>query len=808
MQILLQDIRYGFRRFRKDPAFMAVTILTLALGIGATSAIFSVVNGVLLRPLPFPHSDRVVLLMEHTKSFPRFSVSYQNFVDWRAQAQSFESVGAVRNAIVTLSGAGEPERLPAQMATANLFGTLGVNVTEGRTFSAEEDRAGGQNVVLISDSLWQRRFGGTKDVIGRSLTLDDKPYTIIGVLPRNYQVLLQIPDVVLPFEPWAKTLPDDRAWHPGISPIARLKPGVTLEQARTEMTVIARALETQYPIYNTGTGAFVNPIQDQMVENARPALLVLMAAVGLVLLIACTNVANLLLVNSAGRRQEFAVRRSIGASRFRIFRQLLTESILLSLASAALGLLLAWAAVPAMVGLAGSSLPFGNRVSIDWTVLVFTITVAVISGMLFGLAPLRYVIRMGVPEALNEATKSGTTRGMSKMRAALVVTQVAVAVLLLVGAGLLLHSFERLLAVAPGFTPDHVLLADIPLSPNSHGKPNERVDFYERVLQQTATLPGVRTAGASSLAPVSGTGSAIYFNVRGHPPKNNQYAIGNYRAVSTNYFAALHIPLQQGRVFEDTDRENHPAVVIINSTMARTFFPNQSALGQYMQIGGLPDDEVPWMEIVGVTGDVKQSLNSEAPAEFYIPYRQSDSLFPVQFMSLILRTESNPLALANSVRRMLNQIDPNQPVVKMRTLEDHIFDSISEPRFRTVLPSLFAGIALTLAGIGIFSVMAYTVTQQTREIGVRVALGASRNQIFGLTLGYMLRLTLIGLVVGVAAALVLTRYVSAFLFQVPSYDLITLTGTALVIVLVAIAASYLPARRATGIDPAKALRQN
>ena len=390
----------------------------------------------------------------------------------------------------------------------------------------------------------------------------------------------------------------------------------------------------------------------------------------------------------------------------------------------------------------------------------------------------------------------------------LVVTQVAVAVLLLVGAGLLLHSFERLIAVAPGFTPDHILIVDLPLSPNSRNKPNERIDFYERVLQQTATLPGVRTAGASSLAPVSGTGSAIYFNIRGRPPKNNQYSIANYRAVSTNYFAALHIPLQQGRLFQETDRENHPAVVIINSTLARTFFPSQSPLGQYMQIGGLPDDEVPWMEIVGVVGDVKQALGSDARAEFYIPYRQSDNLFPVQFMSLIVRAESNPLALANSVQRLVHQIDPNQPVTKIRTMEDHIADSVSEPRFRTVLLTLFAGIALALAGIGIFSVMAYTVAQRTREIGVRLALGASRGQIFSLTLDYTLRLTVIGLVLGMAAAFLLTRYVAAFLFQVQSCDLVTLTGTAIVIVLVAIAASYVPARRATGIDPARALRQN
>ena len=808
MQTFLQDIRFAIRRFRNDPAFIAVTIVTLALGIGATSAIFSVVNGVLLRPLPFPDSDRVMLLMEQTKQFPRFSVSYQNFVDWRAQAQSYESVAAVRNTVVTLSGIGDPERLPAQMATGNLFSTLGINVNLGRTFTPEEDKAGGQNVTLISYSLWRRRFSGTQDVIGRSITLDDKAYTIIGVLPQDYQVLLQIPDVVLPFEPWAKTLPDDRAWHPGISPIARLKPGVSLEQARSELTGIAQALEKQYPIYNTGTGAFVNPIQDQMVENARPALLVLMGAVALVLLIACTNVANLLLANSAGRQQEFAVRRAMGASRFRIFRQLLTESVLLSLSSALLGLLLAWVAVPFLLRLAGSTLPFGNRVSIDWSVFLFTIAVSVLSAMLFGSAPLRFVIRLRVKETLTDATKSGSTRGTSKMRAGLVVTQVAMAVLLLVGAGLLLHSFERLTAVAPGFIPDHILIADIPLSPNSHDKPNERIDFYEHVLQQTAILPGVRSAGAASFVPVSGTGSALYFNIRGRPPKNNQYSVGNFRVVSPNYFSALHIPLQQGRLFQDIDREDHPMVVIVNSTFARTFFPNQSPVGQIMEVGGLPDDDVPWMEIVGVVGDVKQTLSGDAPAEFYIPYRQSDKIFPVQFMSLIVRTESNPQALANSLMRLVHQIDPNQPVTRIRTMEDHIADSVSEPRFRTVLFTLFAGIALALAGIGIFSVMAYTVTQRTREIGVRVAMGASRNQIFGLTLGYTLRLTAIGIVIGMAAAFVFTRYVAGFLFQVPSYDLLTLGGAAIVIILVAIAASYLPARRATGIDPAKALRQN
>ncbi|HZD06964.1 MAG TPA: ABC transporter permease, partial [Candidatus Limnocylindrales bacterium] len=406
--------------------------------------------------------------MEKTKLIPRFTVSYPNFVDWRNQAQSFESVAAVRNTVVTLNGVAEPERVPAQMATANLFDTLKISVSEGRSFTTAEDSAAGAGVVLISNGLWKRRFGGAQNAIGQPLTLDDKPYTIIGVLPADYQVLLQVPDVVLPFEPWAKTLPNDRAWHPGIVPVARLKPNVSLEQARSEMTLIAQRLEKEYPKYDTGTGAFVNPIQAQIVENVRPALLVLMGAVGFVLLIACTNAANLLLARSTGRQREIAVRSAIGASRARIVRQLLTESVLLSVISAILGLLLAWAAIPGLIRLAGSSLPLGSRVSIDWPVLIFTMVVALLAGILFGLAPAKHTLRLDVREALNETERGGASRGISSMRAVLVVAEVAVAALLLVGAGLLLHSFEQLASVSPGFSTDHILVADIPLSPNSH----------------------------------------------------------------------------------------------------------------------------------------------------------------------------------------------------------------------------------------------------------------------------------------------------------------------------------------------------
>jgi putative ABC transport system permease protein len=439
---------------------------------------------------------------------------------------------------------------------------------------------------------------------------------------------------------------------------------------------------------------------------------------------------------------------------------------------------------------------------------MFTMVVALLAGILFGLAPAKHTLRLDVREALNETERGGASRGISSMRAVLVVAEVAVAALLLVGAGLLLRSFEQLASVSPGFSTDHILIADIPLSPNSHHNPTERLDFYERVIQQTAALPGVSSATASSFLPVSGTGMALYFNIQGRPPKNNDYSLANYRAVSPDYFAALKIPLKQGRLFQASDRENEPTVVIINSTLARTFFPDSSPLGQHLQIGGLPNEVNPWMEIVGVVGDVKQALASEAATELYIPYRQSDKIRPVLSMSLIVHTGSDPLALANSLRRVVHDVDPNQPVVKIRTMDENIADSLSQPRFRTILLTIFAGIALVLAAIGIFSVMAYSVAQRTREIGVRIALGASRRQIFRLILEYSIRLTIIGLVIGMIATLVLTRYVSTFLFHVTSYDPITLIGMAMVIMLIALSASYLPAHRATRIDPITALRQD
>ena len=458
----MQDFRYALRWFRKSPGFTTIAILTLALGIGANTAIFSVINAVLLRPLPYRDPARLVLLSERTPNFPILSTSYLNFKDWRDQAHTFESVGAIRNLNMTLTGTGEAERLPAQMATSNIFDMLGIRPALGRPFTAQEDGPGGAPVVLISNSLWQRRFSSSPQVVGQPLTLDNKPYTIIGVLPAATQILQQAPDFILPLEPWARTLPDDRSWHPGILPLARLAPGVTLEQAPAEMTTIARRLEQQYPETDTGTTANVNLMQEQLVDNIRPALLMLFGAVGFVLLIACTNVANLLLARATARQREIAVRTALGASRWRVIRLLLTESVLLALAGAVVGLLLAVAAMGPLLRLAGTSIPATADVRLDAGVLAFTTVLALFSGILFGLAPAIHMGTLDIRAALNENDRGVAGRRALRMRGALVISEVAIAMILLVGAGLLLRSFDRLSNVTPGFAVDHLLIADLP----------------------------------------------------------------------------------------------------------------------------------------------------------------------------------------------------------------------------------------------------------------------------------------------------------------------------------------------------------
>src|SRR5580704_220798 len=547
MGTLLNDLRYAARMMGKNPGFTLIAVITLALGIGANTAIFTVVNAVLLRPLGFHDPSRLVIVAEKSP-YPTITTSYENYVDWRAQSQSFESMEGTRGATIALTGAGDPERLNSRYATAGLFPLLGVDAVAGRTFRAEEDAAGGAPVVLLSYGLWQRRFGGAADAVGKSITLDSRPYTIVGVLPKGFE-LLQPADVFLPFTPWAKTLPDDRNWHPGIYAVARLKPGVTREQARTEMVGITKRLEQQYPLYNTGVSADVVGLQDRLVQNVRPALLLLLGAVAAVLLIACVNVANLLIARGASRSREVAIRTAMGASRGRIIHQLLTESVLLSLSGGLLGILMANAALGPLINLASGTVPKAFTITLDNRVLMFTLAVSVLTGVFFGIAPALGTTKLDLRETLNEGSR-GSTAGPSqhRMRGLLVAAEIAAAMLLLIGSGLLLRSFERLQEVPPGFQTDHLLAADLPLSLKAYAKPDQRFEFFDRLVQRAQSLPGVRSAAAASSLPVSSGGGAIHFNIYGRPPKSpHDFTAAGYFTVTPHYFETIGVPLLQGR---------------------------------------------------------------------------------------------------------------------------------------------------------------------------------------------------------------------------------------------------------------------
>jgi len=805
---LLQDIRYAVRLLLKTPSVTGIAVLTLALGIGANTAIFTVVNAVLLRPLEFRDPSRLIIVAEKS-SFPVISTSWENYQDWRDQSHSFEGLEATRPATITLTGAGDPERLNTRNMTAGLFPLLGINAHIGRTFLPEEDRAGGAPVALLSYALWQRRFGGAQNVLGKSITLDTQPYTVVGVMPRGFEVLTPA-DVFLPFVPWAKTLPQDRNWHPGIIAIGRLKPGVARDEARTEMLGITKRLEQQYPLYNTGVSADIIGLQEQMVQNVRPALLLLLGAVAAVLLIACVNVANLLLARAASRGREIAIRTSMGASRGRLVRQLLTESVLLSLTGGILGLALAWAALGPLLKISAGSVPAAFTVSLDFPVLVFTLAVAIVTGLVFGIVPALRTARLDLRETLNEGSRGSTSGpGAHRLRGALVAAEIALAMLLLVGAGLLLRSFERLQDVAPGFQPDHLLIADLPLSQTAYAKPQQRYEFYDRLVERARALPGVRSAAAASFLPVSGGGGLIHFNITGRPPKSpHDFIAAGYRTVTPGYFETLGIPLLRGRSVAPGDLEKAPWVVIINNAMAHTFFPNEDPLGKRLQLGALPTDanELQTMEIVGIVGDVLQGLGDDAKAEMYLPYRQADQVLPVFQLSAVLRTSMEPLTATSALRSAIREIDPNQPVVNVRSMEQNIQTSVAQPRFRTWLIGIFAALALVLAAVGVYGVMSYSVTQRTTEIGIRVTMGAQPSDILRIIVGEGLRLALLGVVVGVAGALVLSRALHSFVFGVSTSDPATFAGVAIVLTFVSVAASYVPARRATRVDPLVALR--
>ncbi len=810
--LVIREFRLAFRALVKQPGFTTIAVLTIALGVGANSAIFSVVDAVMLRPLPFRDADRVVMINEHTPQFPLLSLSAENFRDVCDEARSFQACGAFRNTTVNMSGGDEPQRVTAKMLSADLLPMLGIAPEIGRPFSAEEDKAGGEAVAILSHGIWQARFGG-RAVLGERVLLDGRPSTIIGVLPARFR-LFQNADVFVPLGPFIAVQPEDRGWHPGILPLARLKDGASIDQARTEVAAIAARLEKAYPETNNQTTMFVTRAQEVMIQGVRTALLVLLAAVAGVLLIACINVAGLLLARGLSRRRDVAVRIALGASHRRVIGHLLAESVLLSLAGGAAGLVLAAFAVPVLVQLVGPTLPRADAVAVDFRVVVFTFAVALTAGVLFGLVPAFQSVRVDVREALNEAGRSGIGGGVwqRRARAALVVTEIAVTVVLTIGAALLIRSFARLQQVSPGFDADRTLAAELPLSGAKYTSDELRTAVVDRVLERLTSLPGVRAAAATTMLPMSGGGATIHFNIKGRPPAGpDQYTMAGYRAVTGQYFQTLGIPLKRGRLLDARDRQAAPPVIVINETMARQHFSHVDPIGQRIQLGTVPDPDphFPYMEIVGVVGDVLQQPDAEAKSEMYVPYAQ----YPDQFLqrmyanvTLVVRTTNKPADAAPAVREIVRDIDRDQPVANVRTLDEVLSASVSQPRFRTWLLGLFAGIALTLAGIGVYGLLAHGVAQRLNEFGVRMALGASAGDVVGLVLRQGVTLAVTGVAIGLGCAVLAVHALSTVLYAVSPWDPLAWIVSAATLLVVSLLASWLPARRALRVDPVVALR--
>ncbi|HEX8140372.1 MAG TPA: ABC transporter permease [Pyrinomonadaceae bacterium] len=799
MSTLWQDLRYGLRMLRKNPGFAVVAVIALSLGIGANAAIFSVVNAVLLRSLPYDDPDRLVVLRENKPpQFPEFSVAPGNFIDWQKQNTVFEKLAAVRGFPYNLVDAGsEPERLRGARVSAGLFEMLGARPAQGRTFLAEEDQPGHDAVAILSHSLWQRRFGGDPNIVGRSISLNASSYTVIGIMPPTFQ----FPDRET--EIWTPVAFDEKQaqQHGGhyISVVGRLKPGVTLAQAQTEMSAIAARLAQAYPDTNTGWGVSLFSMQEYESREIKPALLVLLGAVALVLAVACANVANLLLARATVRQREIAIRSALGASRWRVIRQLLTESVLLAIVGGGIGLLLALWGTDLLLALAPENLPRVKGGTLDMRVLLFTGLITIVTGLIFGLVPALQSSRPNLNETLKEGGR-GTTGGQGRVRSLLVVTEVALALVLLVGAGLLIRSFYRLQQVNPGFNPKNALAVSVSLPAKKYGEEEQQAAFFTELIERVSTLPGVVAVGATQSLPIQGD-YVLSFNIEGRPPDApGTEPSTNYYAVSRDYFRAMGIPLLRGRLFTEQDKKDAPRVCVINETMAKKFFPGEDPIGKRLNVTNGPER---FREIVGIVGDVKQyGLDQPTTAQTYEPYLQT----PFSGMTLIVRTEGNPVAFGGSVRSQVLSIDKDQPVSRIRPLEQIVAESMARQRFAMLLLGIFAVVALILAAVGLYGVMAYSVTQRTHEIGVRMALGAQQRDVLKLVVGQGMILALVGVVIGLVASFALTRVMTTLLFNVSATDPLTFLVIPVLLTLVALVASLIPARRAMKVDPMIALR--
>ncbi|HKP82323.1 MAG TPA: ABC transporter permease, partial [Pyrinomonadaceae bacterium] len=795
LEDLSQDLRYALRGLRKHRGFTAVAVITLALGIGANTAIFTVINTVLLRPLPYERPDQLVVLMETVAERPA-GVSYPNFVDWRNQSTSLENVVAVRNReSFNLTGAGESERLQGRLVSANFLSTLGVKPIRGRDFAAEEDQPGANPVAIISHALWQRRFGADESILGKQLTLNGQQFTVIGVTPPNFQYETEA-DVSVPIGLSAERF-KLRGKDPGVISFARLRPGTSIESANAELNTIAARLEQQYPDTNTGRRVRLESLRENVVGDVRPTLLTLLGAVGFVLLIACANVANLLLTRSAGRQKEMAIRTALGAGRARILRQLFTESVVLALAGGVVGLLLAIWGTSVISSYIPEGIPRMGELGIDGRVLLFTLGASLLTGVFFGLAPALQSSDSNLTETLKEGERN-SSRGHNRAGKLLVISEVALTLVLLVGAGLLVKSFWRLSQVDPGFDPQNVLAMQIAVSARPEEGPKVN-GFLSDLQSRIKTLPGVQSVSVSNGLPFEGANFPPFIIEGQQPPPPGQDPTGLLYTVSTDYFKTMGIALVRGRLFSSQDTRESPQVALIDEIFARNYFPNQDPIGRRFKLN-TPDAEN--REIVGVVRHVEhaglegQTANT---AEFYFNFDQLPiATLPryVRRVNLLVRTTVEPLSLAGSVRNQISALDKNQAVFNVRTMEQTLSRSVAARRFSMILLGVFAMLALTLAAVGIYGVISYSVAQRTREVGIRMALGANTTDVIKLVVRDGLKLVLIGVGVGLAGALALTRMMTTLLFGVTPTDAVTYATVALGLIVVALIACCIPARRA------------
>ena len=804
---LSQDVRYGVRMLLKNPAFTAIAVLALALGIGANSAIFSVVNTLLLRPLPYKNPDQLVVIWENAThlGFPKNTPSAANFLDWQKQSTVFAGMGAFAQRSFNLTGVGEPERLDGRRVSANLFDLLGVKPILGRNFVPDEDKPG-TKVALLNETLWKRRFGSDPGVIGRSLSLNGEPYTVVGVLPSS---------VRLPaFGNWR-----DQVWVPlafsaeeaasrgnhYLEVIGRMKPGVTVAKARAEMETIAARLAQQYPEDNVRIGAVVNPLHEEIVGNMKPALLILLGAVAFVLLIACANVANLLLARAAARHKEIALRLALGADRARLTKQLLVESVMLSMLGGIVGLGLAYAGLRILARFIPPDVAHAEMISIDGRVMAFTLIVAVVTGLIFGLAPASQAAHSNINDTLKEGGRdSGAGPRGKRLRSALVIAEVAVSFILLIGAGLLINSFMHLRNLDPGFRADHLLALQVDLSETKYPDNARRVAFFDEVLRRVQALPGVRSIAVAGNLPFTYNGDSAPIGVEGIPdPPPDQHPDVIFRAIGPGYFSTMGIPLVRGRDFTEQDNLDGDMKVIVSEKTVRQYWPNADPIGKRLKMG-TTTSEGPWRTVIGVVKDVRQNdFIAEPKMQMYFSYRQLRSLMP---NALIVRTAIDPLSLASPVRNAVWAVDKDQTVANIDSMEHIVAGAVARQRFSMLLLAIFAAVALVLAAVGIYGVMSYSVAQQTREIGIRMALGAQRSDVLKMTVKQGLRLVAFGLVIGLVAAFILTRVMASLLFGISATDPLTFLSISFVLLAVAILASYIPALRATRVDPMVALR--